>query len=131
MQYIMQFSQLIRGNKLRFNVLKVDNASKVIGIVTFHFCNTQFFTFPVYTCIKVFYNCMDLLQEVRWCMMFAGINILLDLSKYPRVSYTRTTNHYTIYTIFVFVVNCFLRSINISITKNRYFHPMVFFDSGN
>ena len=127
----MKSSQFVRGNELGFNFLKINNTSKVIGIVTFHFRDTQFLTFPVYTCVKVFDHCMDLLTKIRWCMMLSRINIMFDLSKDPRVSNTRTSNHYAIYTIFIFIINCFFRSINISITKNRYFHSRIFFDSGN
>src|SRR5689334_5025224 len=59
--------------------------------------------------------------------VFAGLNKMLDLIKYPGITDRCTTDHYAIYTVPVFIFERFFGGINISIAEDRDLNARVVF----
>src|SRR5688572_24431408 len=67
------------------------------------------------------------LNDRRRRKMFPGCKKMFDLIEYPWIPYCSASDHYSIYTITVAVLNCFLRAVNISISKYRDRYSWIIF----
>src|SRR5690606_41422158 len=56
-----------------------------------------------------------------------ALPILFDLIENPRITNGRSSDHYTIDSIFLFIFHCFLRRIYIAISKNWNFYVRISF----
>ena len=63
--------------------------------------------------------------------MFPCFEIVFDLIKNPRISNCCTTNHNPVDAVFIFILQCFFRRIDITVPKNRHCYSRIIFYSGN
>src|SRR5258705_12360922 len=65
--------------------------------------------------------------NVRGRKMLTCFNKMFDLVEYPWITNGGTSDHNSIYSIPVFILNCFFRRINIAISKNGNGDPWIVF----
>ena len=97
--------------------------TKVWSIMTASFKNPNFSPFEI-AVSKCFLAVFPLEKSMDLCIIPSSINVLHAL-KYPWVANGCSTDHYTVNTVLVFVLNQLFRMINIAIAKNRNFEPWV------
>ncbi|MCD6063627.1 MAG: hypothetical protein K0R82_1538 [Flavipsychrobacter sp.] len=129
-EYGFQFLQAIRSYQACTEVFDVRQALKIVGIVAAHFKDTEFFALPLNGTQQVAAAGVEAFGQGRGRQGFTRGQEVLDLPEYPRVPDGGTAYHNAINPIAVLVLQCLLRTIDITVAKYRYLDARVFFHLG-
>src|SRR4051812_11788854 len=96
-----------------------------------HLVDTNDRTFPCNRLPKVTFTYCHSFFHSRRSKVFPALHIMMNLTKDPGIPDSSTTDHNTVYPIPVPVFHRFLRTVNISITKDRDLYTRIIFDFRN
>src|SRR5687768_4374907 len=81
--------------------------------------------------MKVLANDIHSLVNGGGCRMFAGFDKMFDLAKDPGITDSSAADHDAVNTITVFILQCFFRSIDITVAKDGDCDTWIIFNPGN